>query len=59
MAEVATKALLVSGGRGQSLDPADATGAIVVDVAGRLLPIPGRVPDAFAIHPLDSDGRAA
>jgi FAD:protein FMN transferase len=58
-AEVATKALLVSGGRGQSLDPADATGAIVIDVAGRLLPIPGRVADAFAIHPLDSDGRAA
>jgi thiamine biosynthesis lipoprotein len=58
-AEVATKALLVSGGRGQSLNPADATGAVVIDVTGRLLPIPGRVSDAFAIYPLDSDGRAA
>ena len=58
-AEVATKALLVSGARGQSLNPAEATGAVVIDVTGRLLPIPGQGPEAFAIHPLDSDGRAA
>jgi len=58
-AEVATKALLVSGGRGMSLNPADASGAVVIDVTGTLLVVPGRFPDAFAIHPLDSDGRAA
>ena len=58
-AEVATKALLVSGGRGMSLNPADASGAVVIDITGTLLAVPGRFPDAFAIHPLDSDGRAA
>ena len=58
-AEVATKALLVSGGRGDPLEPADASGAVVIDVAGTLLAVPGRYPDAFAIHPLDPARRAA
>jgi thiamine biosynthesis lipoprotein len=52
-AEVATKALLVSAGRGEPLNPADASGAAVIDVAGTLLSVPGRNPDALAIHPLD------
>jgi hypothetical protein len=42
-----------------SLNPAHASGAVVIDVTGTLLVVPGRFPDAFAIHPLDSDGRAA
>ena len=43
-AEVATKALLVSGGRGMSLNPADASGAVVIDITGTLLAVPGRFP---------------
>jgi thiamine biosynthesis lipoprotein len=58
-AEVATKSLLVSGGRGEPLNPANASGAVVIDVAGTLLSVPGRNPDAFAIHPLDPARRAA
>jgi FAD:protein FMN transferase len=58
-AEVATKSLLVSGGRGEPLDPADASGAVVIDVAGTLLVVPGRNPDACAIFPLDPARRAA
>jgi thiamine biosynthesis lipoprotein len=58
-AEVATKALLVSGGRGEPLNPADASGAVVIDVVGTLVYVPGRYPDAFAIHPLDPARRAA
>lgn len=54
-AEVATKALLVSDGRGQSLDLADATGAVVIDSSGARLIMPGRNHDAFTVHPLDSE----
>lgn len=58
-AEVATKAILVSGGRGEALRLADASGAVVVDVTGRLAHIHGRQPHAYSIHPLSSSGLAA
>jgi thiamine biosynthesis lipoprotein len=58
-AEIATKALLVADGRGESLDPVDAAGAVVIDMSGMLLCVPGWNPDAFAIYPLDSQTRSA
>lgn len=58
-AEIATKALLVSDAHCQSLDAADASGAIVIDVAGTLLFVPGRSPHACAVHPLDPETRSA
>jgi thiamine biosynthesis lipoprotein ApbE len=58
-AEIATKALLVADGRGEPLDPVDSAGAVVVDMSGTLLSVPGWNPDAFAIYPLDSQTRSA
>lgn len=58
-AEVAAKALFVSGGRGDPLKLADASTAAVVDVSSRLLVIQGRHSHACVVHPLDSASFAA
>lgn len=58
-AEAATKAMLVSGGRGGPLRLADASGAVVIDVAGKLALIHGRHRHAYSVHPVSSAGVAA
>ena len=58
-AEAATKAILVSGGRGGPLQLADASGAVVIDVAGKLALIHGRHRHAYSVHPISSASVAA
>lgn len=58
-AEVATKAILVSGGRGAALQLADATAAVVIDVTGKLALIHGRQRHAYSVHPVGSASHAA
>lgn len=50
LAEPATKALLVSSGRGEALQPADASLAVVVDVSKTSVVIEGRHPHACVVH---------
>jgi thiamine biosynthesis lipoprotein len=58
-AEVATKAILVSGGRGETLQLANASGAVVVDLTGKLALIHGRQRHAYSVHPIDSPAISA
>lgn len=58
-AEIATKSLLISAARGESLFLADASSAVLINDVGTPLVVPGRYPDACAIHSLDSKTGAA
>ena len=50
LAEPATKALIVSSGRGEALQPADASLAVVVDLSGTVAIIEGKHPHACVVH---------
>lgn len=58
-AEIATKALIVSAGRGESLCLADASAAVLIEDSGTALFVPGRYPDACAVVAIDSQANPA
>lgn len=58
-AEIATKSLLVSSARGESLRLCGATAAVLIEESGTALLVPGRNPDAYTVCAIDSEAISA